>query len=74
MAGRKPRTAGDKLRAARTRAGLTVDKLAEVAGVTGRSIYRIESGETQWVRMETATKLAAVLDLDAADLYTRKAA
>ena len=50
---------GERLRAARDRAGLTLDQMAEASGLSKAHLSRLESGERQ-------PSIAALLDLSAA--------
>lgn len=62
----------DSIRHARERRHLTQDELAIRAGVSARSIRRIENG--QRVASETIRSVAAALDVDAVDLPSQSPA
>lgn len=65
-----------RLRALRIEAGLTARRLQTAAGVQNPTVYRIESGETVTVTVETIEALAAALSrhlgrpVSVADLLT----
>lgn len=57
---------GDRVRVARTAAGLTQQTLATKAGIATKTLSRIEGGED--VRLGTLTAIAVALDMTVADL------
>jgi transcriptional regulator with XRE-family HTH domain len=54
---------GDKLRAAREKAGLTQEALADLTGMSRGSISPLERGE-HLPRLDTVLKLAGALDVE----------
>jgi len=58
---------GDKIRAARTAAGLSQQELAERAGILQRQISQIENGRLN-MTFDTLAQVAAALDLQTHDL------
>lgn len=60
-------TFGQRLRALRQAAGLTLEALAERSGVSGRAISDMERGRTRTPHERTLTALADALDLGDAD-------
>lgn len=56
------REIGDKLRAARKKAGLTQAEVAELAGLSDRTYADIERGETN-MRVETLLRICKVLNI-----------
>ena len=59
---------GDRLRRARERGFLSQRELAEKAGVTYVTVWRIENGVTGPARPSTIRRLAAALGIDPAEL------
>lgn len=59
------------LRQLRTDAGMTPEELADDAGVSKSSVYRIESGETASPDVETLRRLADALDLTLSQFFGR---
>lgn len=57
-------TFGEKLKAARTKKGLTQTELAKLAGIGMNTISNYESGRTYPQNREVYTKLAKILDVD----------
>ena len=60
---------GEALRAARTRAGLTVRQLAEKSDLTAATVSRLETGAIESPRPEHLQRLARALDVDIEDFY-----
>jgi len=52
------------LRSLRVKAGLTQEELAEIAGLTTRTISALECGDTHKPRKETTRQLADALGLE----------
>lgn len=63
---------GDRVKALRIKAELSVDELAEAAGVHRATLYRIESGAEP--NMATARAIAHALGVSVADLLQDEAA
>lgn len=59
---------GDRIREERKRAGLTIEKLAEVAGISTSFLAYIET-KGRKASLETVEKLAKALRLPIADLF-----
>jgi transcriptional regulator with XRE-family HTH domain/alkylhydroperoxidase/carboxymuconolactone decarboxylase family protein YurZ len=57
------RTIGDRVRDARRRRGLTQRELADLSGMSLSLVRKLEQGEREDVRIETARKLAVSLDV-----------
>ena len=49
----------EQIKVLRTKAGLTREKLAQMAGVNAQTIYRVERGESE--RLSSIEKIAAAL-------------
>ena len=60
---RKLSTIGKNIRQLRKKLGLSQDKLSKLAGVAYNTIVKIESGENPNPTIETAQKIAKVLDV-----------
>ena len=60
---RKLSTIGKNIRRLRKKLGLSQDKLSKLAGVAYNTIVKIESGENPNPTIETAQKIAKVLDV-----------
>jgi transcriptional regulator with XRE-family HTH domain len=58
---------GDHLRARREKRGLTQEKLAELAGVDRKLIYRTELGQTS-PRLDAVVQIADALKIAVTDL------
>jgi transcriptional regulator with XRE-family HTH domain len=56
-----PSSAGDRIREARKRCGLTQRELAEASGLSLSAVKKIEQGTLDSLRLETAHRLAAAL-------------
>jgi transcriptional regulator with XRE-family HTH domain len=52
----------------RTARGMSIRKLAEEAGVSTETIYRLEHGRRDFIWPKTARKLAEALGVDPAEL------
>lgn len=61
------RAIGDNLRTARREAGLTQEKLAELAGMDRQAVNRIEQGH-QAAIIDTLIRIADALNIPLADL------
>lgn len=59
-------TTGDRIKQARTRAGLTQKELAEKIGVKFSAIHKYESGMVVNLKRETIAALASALDVSPA--------
>jgi transcriptional regulator with XRE-family HTH domain len=68
MAKKTPSDFGQRLRAARKRAGLTQAQLAEAADVHAISIAKLETGARQNPQGDMVSKLAAALGVTPSDL------
>lgn len=64
-------TIGDRLRSARKRRGLTQAELAERSGVSVSLIRKLEQGELDDTRLETARRLAIALRMETSALIVR---
>ncbi len=62
---------GDNVKYYREKAGYTQDTLAEKCGVSGKTIQKIEKGES-WPEGETYLNLINIFGLDAPDLLISK--
>jgi transcriptional regulator with XRE-family HTH domain len=62
------RTIGDRVREARKRRGFTQDDLARAAGVSKSLISKLEQQSINDIRLETAHKIAAALDVSTSAL------
>ena len=60
---------GSRLRSLRMEKGLSQPRLAEAAGVSVDTIYRIEKGKDQDPRLPTYAKLADALGVPVGDLF-----
>jgi len=60
---------GSRLRSLRKKRGLSQPKLAEAAGVSVDTIYRIEKGRDQDPRLPTYARLAEALGVPVGDLF-----
>jgi len=60
--------AAAEIRERRKAEGLTVEELADTAGVNARHLYRIEAGEIESPGLELLGKLATALGCDVTDL------
>lgn len=58
---------GDQIRTARRQAGLTQERLAELAGVDRQAVNRIEQGHSS-PKLDNLIRLALALDMQLADL------
>lgn len=58
---------GNRVREERLRAGLTLDRLAELAGISGAFVAHIEAGRKN-ATLETIGKLSKALGLSVSDL------
>jgi transcriptional regulator with XRE-family HTH domain len=67
-------TIGDRLRSVRKRRGLTQSALAERSGVSVSLIRKLEQGEQEGTRLETARKFARVLRVETSALVGRPSA
>ncbi len=65
------RTIGDKVRGVRKRRGLSQRELAELSGTSVSLIRKLEQGERQDIRMQTARKLATALRVPTTTLMPR---
>lgn len=63
------RRAGELLRQARERTGLTAGETARLIGVTGSSLWAYERGKTGPKRIDTAYKIASYFGLDVGSLW-----
>jgi transcriptional regulator with XRE-family HTH domain len=69
-----PKSSGRALKAAATirrlrkAKGLSVEKLADAAGVNPRHLYRIEAGQVRSPGIELLEKVARALDCSVSDL------
>jgi transcriptional regulator with XRE-family HTH domain len=61
------KAAGNRLREARTRAGLTQKQLGDKAGVKQSYVFELERGRTN-ITLNTLVKMADVLGMDVRDL------
>ncbi|MGQ5576786.1 helix-turn-helix domain-containing protein [Streptomyces sp. ECR3.8] len=61
------RLVGDRIRAARTRAGLTQEMLAELAGLDRQAINRIEQAHSS-PKLDNLFRIADALRIELADL------
>jgi len=57
-----------ELRKARDKAGMTLEDVADAAGISLRSYQRIEAGE-RWPRVDEALKIAAALETTVEGLW-----
>lgn len=64
---------GDKLKAARKRAAMSMRDLADASGVTLLTIHRIETGKVKDAFPSTLRKLAEALDVKPAELMSEAA-
>lgn len=64
-------TVGEKLRAARERAGLTLQAVADAAGVELRTYQRFEAGQ-YLPRVDVAIRIAGVLKTTVEKLFGEK--
>jgi len=64
-----PEAVGRRVRAARTRHGWTLDRLAEASGVSRRMVVNVESGSSN-ASIATLLRLARALDVALADLVS----
>jgi DNA-binding XRE family transcriptional regulator len=62
-----------ELQKARGKAGMTLEEVADVAGISLRSYQRIEAGE-RWPRVDEALKIADVLKTTVEELWRIDAA
>jgi transcriptional regulator with XRE-family HTH domain len=62
---------GDAIRTERERRGLTLAELGELAKITEKTLWRLESGETGTIRPTTLVALARALDCNKEALATR---
>jgi transcriptional regulator with XRE-family HTH domain len=62
---------GDRLRSVRKRRGLTQRELADAAGVSKSLVEKIEQGERDDIRVETALKLATALRVPTSMILAR---
>jgi transcriptional regulator with XRE-family HTH domain len=65
------RTIGDRVREARKRRGFTQDDLARAAGVSKSLVSKLEQQSINDIRLETAHKIAAALDVSTSALVPR---
>jgi transcriptional regulator with XRE-family HTH domain len=65
------RTIGDKVRDVRKRRGLSQRELAELSGTSVSLVRKLEQGERQDIRMQTARKLATALRVPTTTLLPR---
>ena len=61
------KTTGNAVADAREKAGLSVEQLADIVGVTRQGMHKIENKKTM-PRLDIAIKLADVLDIDIKEL------
>ncbi|MFJ2733670.1 helix-turn-helix domain-containing protein [Streptomyces sp. NPDC087317] len=61
------RAIGDHIRAARLRANLTQERLAELASMDRQAVNRIEQGHAS-PKVDTLIRIAAALDIPLAEL------
>ncbi len=62
---------GQRIQAVRKRRGLTQDELARAAGVSRSLVCKLEQGEINDIRLETAHKIAAALGVPTSSLMPR---
>jgi DNA-binding XRE family transcriptional regulator len=62
-----------ELQKARDKAGMTLEAVADAAGISLRSYQRIEAGQ-RWPRVDEALKIAAALKMTVEELWRIDAA
>lgn len=70
MTTRKQPTLGERLRAARTEAGLSVRELARLAGINYSYYFKLETDQNDNPAADKLQRLAEVLELDPAELLS----
>lgn len=69
MTTKQAETLGKQIRKRRERLGLSTHRLAAKAGITQPTVIRIEQGKFAAPRPDKLARIAAVLELELADLY-----
>ena len=59
---------GQRIRARRAHLGLSLQKVADLIGVTKNAVYLWETGETPEITLENRIKLAEALDMPLSEL------
>lgn len=59
---------GQRLRAARQRSGLSIDRAAIQSGISASTIFRLEHGSTKCIYLSTLEVLADMYNTSLADL------